>query len=260
MKIEVKQLSLFYDGICPVFERLDWQVVSGQKWAIIGPSGCGKSTLLYLLAGLIRPSSGSISIDNDEILRPRPKTGLVLQDHGLLPWATVRKNVRLGMTIREFYGPDNRHAPVEGVMEKSGVDERVDYWLERLGIKELGDKYPGHLSRGQRQRTALARTLVLQPDLLLLDEPFSALDAPTKKDLRMLMETLCRESDLTRIIVTHDIEEAVIMGEHILVLGGKKNRTPLVFENIHAAEPEEVNYQNFRTQCDRLRGMLEAVE
>ncbi len=151
---------------------------------------------------------------------PRPQTGLILQDYGLLPWATVRENITLGLHIREFYGPDGRHAPrLEAGRSAEASAGDVDVWLERLGLASHAAKYPGQLSGGQRQRTAIARTLVLQPDLLLMDEPFSALDAPTRLGLEDLTLQLWQEQRFTFIIVTHTIEEAAYLGQYILVLG-----------------------------------------
>ena len=217
-KIAVDKLTFGYGGKPPIFDRFDWRVEPGEAWAVIGPSGCGKTTLLYLLAGLTRPSGGAVSIDGLPMERPRPKTGLVLQDHGLLPWATVTENARLGLTIRKFYGPDDRHAPADETVDDETAGRQAGYWLQRLGIDAVQDHFPSQLSRGQRQRAAIARTLVLEPDLLLLDEPFSALDAPTREDLQRLMIQLQKETHMTRVMVTHDIEEAVVMGEKILAL------------------------------------------
>ena len=135
-----------------------------------------------------------------------------MQDHGLLPWSTVRDNVALGLKIRRFYGPDGRHSPHDFTVDPALADQKIDYWLTRLDIADLADKYPAQISRGQRQRTAIARTMTLDPDVLLLDEPFSALDAPTSESLQDLVGSLARESDLTTVMVTHHIAEAVRMG------------------------------------------------
>jgi NitT/TauT family transport system ATP-binding protein len=255
-KIAINHLTFGYPGHPPVFQDFSWRVDPGEAWAIIGPSGCGKSTLLTLLAGLSRPGSGTICIDGRPIERPRPKTGLVLQDHGLLPWATVAANARLGMTIRKFYGPDGRHAPADKSVNRETADRRVIHWLERLGIAGLQDHFPSQLSRGQRQRTAIARTLVLEPDLLLLDEPFSALDAPTREDLQKLMIQRQGETGMTRIIVTHDIEEAVVMGEKILALTGDSQRPPVVLDNDCAGEAGSDHGAGFRSLCQDLRSLL----
>ncbi len=165
----------------PIFEDYSWKVDQGEAWAVLGPSGCGKTTLLYLLAGLRFPARGRLLIGGQPLSRPRPHTGLILQDYGLLPWATVRQNAELGLRIRSFYGPDGKHSP-----EDLHPDLEVDPWLERLGLLPVADKYPGQISGGQRQRTAIARTLALKPDLLLMDEPFSSLDAPTRESLQNL--------------------------------------------------------------------------
>jgi ABC-type nitrate/sulfonate/bicarbonate transport system ATPase subunit len=254
--IELKNLTFAYSGHPLIFDRFGLRIERGEAWSIIGPSGCGKSTLLYLMAGLRRPTSGLILIGGAPVLRPRPQTGLVLQDHGLLPWATVRENARLGLKIRKFYGPDGRHAPPGSRMNKTEVDQRVEYWLTRLGIENLQDQYPVQLSRGQRQRTAIARTLAMKPDLLLMDEPFSALDATIREDLQRTMMAFHDESDLTRIIVTHDIEEAVFVGEKILLLRGDANREYRVIENDLAGIKNFRNEPRFRERCETLREQL----
>ncbi len=254
--IDVSDLTFAYDTQVPTFSDFSFKVGSGEIWAVIGPSGCGKTTLLYLLAGLLFPTSGGIRIDGRSITRPRPETGLVLQDHGLMPWATVRENTCLGLKIRKFYGADGRHAPAGSPIDEEGGNRQVSYWLNRLGIAHLADQFPLKLSRGQRQRTAIARTLALAPDLLLLDEPFSALDAPTREDLQRLMVELQRESGLTCIIVTHDIEEAVVMGQNILALTGRANRDARVIENMCALYRDGRRQPGFQGMCDDLRQLL----
>src|SRR5512142_437517 len=173
--IELSSVSFAYPHKPLLFENFCWQVERGQSWAVLGPSGCGKTTLLYLLAGLQFPTAGRLLLEGQPLKRPRPQTGLVLQDYGLLPWATVQENISLGLRIRQFYGPDGLHAPQQRVAVPD-----IQFWLARLGLEDQAAKYPGSLSGGQRQRVAIARTLVLQPDLLLMDEPFSSLDAPTR--------------------------------------------------------------------------------
>ncbi len=254
--IQIEQITFQYEKHQPLFKDFSWQVESGQSWVIIGPSGCGKSTILYLLSGLMHPLKGEIRINGEVISIPRPRTGLILQDYGLLPWATVKDNLSLGLSLRKFYGPDGIHAPIESTASQK--DNTVHYWLERLGISELADKFPGQISGGQRQRTAIARTLVLEPDLLLMDEPFASLDTPTREDLQRLVRTISTERPLTSILVTHAIEEALFMGERILVLQNGINTRPLILENPFRGQLErrsETEYQQLVSQIrQELKG------
>ncbi len=252
--IQIDSLSFSYPAGTPLFQDYSFFIGRGQAWAIIGPSGCGKTTLLSLLAGLILPVSGQILIDGQELKRPRPRTGLVLQDYGLLPWASVWDNVRLGLQIRAFYGPDGIHSPKDETLADG--DERADHWLSRLGIDRIGQKYPHQISGGQRQRAAIARTLVLNPDLLLMDEPFGALDLPTRLDLQNLTMQLRREQRLTTVIVTHNIEEAAFMGEHILVLTNPPHREPVVVANPRAGESEYRPSDEYTAKCQHLYALI----
>lgn len=250
--ISVRNMTFRYGHGLPIFEHFNWEVERGEAWAVIGPSGCGKSTLLYLLDGLLFPTSGDILVDGQKLVRPRPYTGLIIQEYGLMPWATVRQNAELGLRVRRFYGPDGTHAPAEQPSPAS-----VDLWLKRLGLLEIQHRYPAKISGGQRQRTAIARTLVLQPDLLLMDEPFSSLDAPTREGLQRLTLELLAEQKLTLVIVTHAIEEAAILGQKILVLGSPPNREALVIENPGAARPAYRDTDEYLAVCRLLRSQLE---
>jgi ABC-type nitrate/sulfonate/bicarbonate transport system ATPase subunit len=230
--IQVEQLGFAYGHGAPVFAGFDWQAARGEAWAVLGPSGCGKSTLLHLVAGLLAPTSGVVRVAGQELTRPRPQTGLIIQDFGLLPWATVRQNAELGLRVRNFYGPDGTHAPRDYQPSLA-----VRTWLERLSLSDVADSYPGQISGGQRQRTAIARTLALNPDLLLMDEPFSSLDAPTREGLQDLMLELRAENGLTQVVVTHSIEEAAVLGQKILLLGLPPNGQAEVIENPAAGFP-----------------------
>ncbi len=251
--IVIDDLTFSYGDGKQLFSRFSLRLGTGQAWSIVGASGCGKTTLLLLIAGMISPESGEIRVAGEKITRARPRTGLVLQDHGLLPWATVRKNTELGLAIRKKYGPDGVHAPRDMETNDTRLSELVDYWLRWLGISDHQHKYPAELSRGQRQRAAIARTLVLEPDLLLMDEPFSALDAPIREELQQVMNSFHQESGLTSVTVTHDIEEAVVLGEKILVLTNDVNRTPVVIENSFHGRIDKRNDPKFIARCDELR-------
>jgi len=231
--IDIEGLTFGYDPGKPIFENFSWQTERGETWSVLGASGCGKTTLLYLLAGLLHPTNGVISIDGRLLLRPRPQTGLILQDYGLLPWATVRENALLGLRLRDFYGPDGTHVPKDVLKVDVAV---VDDWLRRLKIDKAAQQYPGQISGGQRQRTAIARTLSLQPDLLLMDEPFSSLDAVISEDLQDLTLSLCREKGITLVTITHSIEEAAVLGEKVLLLGKTPNSAAVVIENSESSQ------------------------
>ncbi len=256
--LEARALSYSFTGRAPLFEAFTWSVAAGETWAVLGPSGCGKSTLLMLMAGLLLPRQGEIYVAGEALRRPRPQTGLILQDYGLLPWATVRQNVALGFEIRRFYGPDGRHAPA-GEQLKNHTPQ-ADYWLQRMGLTALADAYPAQISGGERQRTAIARTLALNPDLLLMDEPFSSLDAPTREALQTLTLTLCSEQTLTVVLVTHTIEEAAFVGQRILLLGYPPHRVPCIIKNPHIPDAAYRNSPTYQATCVRLREQLAASE
>lgn len=255
--IDLRDLTFAYPGQLPLFQGVNWHVAPGEAWAVIGPSGCGKSTLLYLLAGLRHPTSGEVQIGGQKLTRPRPRTGLILQDYGLLPWATVAENAALGLRVRRFYGPDGLHAPPGERIKPEEIARRVDFWLARLGIAALRDQYPAQISGGQRQRTAIARTLATDPDLLLMDEPFSSLDALTREDLERLTLELRAETGVTTVVVTHNIEEAVYLGQRLLVLRRPPHREALIVENPAAGQPDYRGQPAFLARCNQLRALLE---
>lgn len=254
---DVDNLTFRYgDQQPPVFEDFSWRVEAGEMWAVLGPSGCGKSTLLYLLAGLRPPTNGEIRVEGSVLARPRASTGLILQSHGLMPWATVWENAALGARIGHFYKWKRTDADEVRPYPPPLPLADVDRWLARLGLADLRDKYPSQLSGGQGQRVAIARTLVLRPRLLLMDEPFSALDAVTRGDLQRLVLSLQQELKMTSIIVTHSIEEAALLGRRILVLHRPPNRTPQIVENPQAGAADYRQHEAFHAVIERLQGLL----
>lgn len=250
--LELESITFGYNQQPAIFQDYCWKVSRGEAWAVLGPSGCGKTTLLYLISGLRFPNSGRIFVNGQVLTRPRPYTGLILQDYGLLPWATVRQNAQLGLRIRAFYGPDGTHTPKDFAPEGD-----VDRWLRRLGLEAVAAQYPSQISGGQRQRTAIARTLALQPDLLLMDEPFSSLDAPTRESLQQLTLELQSEQNLTLVIVTHAIEEAAILGRKILLLNHPPNIQAIIIDNPHAFQPDYRNSPEYYQLCRQLRARME---
>ncbi len=258
--IDLNAVTFKYADQVLVFETFNWHVNHKSTWTVLGPSGCGKSTLLRLLAGLRQPEAGTLAIDGVSLKHPRPKTSLILQEYGLLPWATLQDNVALGLRIRRFYGPDGRHAPRGRDVDREMVKARVETWLKRLGIAGIAHAYPRQVSGGQRQRAAVARALVLQPDLLLMDEPFSALDAPTRERMQSLTLRLGAESGITMILVTHNIEEAAFVGQRILILSHPPNRHPRIIDNHHRADDAYRESVAYQAVCAHLRAELHQAE
>lgn len=256
--INIRKLSFTYPGNFSVFSDFSWKVEKGESWSIVGLSGSGKTTLLFLLSGLIRADNGELLIAGKELFRPRPDTGLIIQDHGLLPWESIERNIRLGFRIRKFYGPDGKHSPINSKFDKELEKEVVEYWLRRLSISKLRDKFPSQISGGQKQRAAIARTMVLKPDLLLMDEPFESLDLKTRKNLQDLILELDGESSGTRITVTHNPEEAVYLGKKIIVLQGP-GKESLILENSEAGSSDYLNSDGYKAKCSELRKIIESL-
>lgn len=213
----------------------------GETMAVVGPSGCGKSTVLLLMAGLERPSSGTIHFRGRILTKPHREIALVLQDYGLFPWKTVIRNVELGLRIR---GERIERA-------------RVRELLEELDIGDKMHVYPQQLSGGQKQRVALARALILNPSLLLLDEPFAALDTLTRERLQDLVASAWHVRRFGMALVTHNIQEAVRLGQRILVMGGNPGRILACVDNPHACELDYRGSGEFYELSRLVRGQLE---
>jgi len=241
--VKIENLNFAYQLESPIFTDFQLTIGAGERWSIIGPSGCGKTTLLYLLAGLRSPGTGLIEISNGRHNSRPIVTGLILQDYGLLPWATAAENIALGLKIR---GAD-----------KKSATQITAGWLKELGIEKIAGHYPGELSGGQRQRVAIARTLALEPALLLMDEPFSSLDALTREDSLELVLSLWQKHTATAVLVTHNMEEAVYWGRRILVLGAPPNNSARVIENPASGTSGYRLSPEFLEKCLFLRQMID---
>ncbi len=222
-KLEVKGLCYSYhtmEGETQALLDISFDVKDGEFFVIVGPSGCGKSTLLSLLCGLMEPESGSILIDGAPGEPSRAAMGYMLQRDHLLEWRTIFSNISLGLEIQ------NR------LDEKA--EKELIHMLDTYGLSQFKDARPGQLSGGMRQRAALIRTLALKPDILLLDEPFSALDYQTRLEVCDDISTIIRTQKKTAVLITHDLSEAISVADRILVLSSRpgrvKNVIPVTFD------------------------------
>ncbi|HYD15830.1 MAG TPA: ABC transporter ATP-binding protein [Hyphomicrobium sp.] len=207
--IRVEELHVTF-GDFVALERLSLDIPSGTFLCLLGPSGCGKSTVLNCVAGFELPTSGKVSIDGKTVVGPGPDRGVVFQQPTLFPWKTVRKNIGLGLTMRGL-------APAE-------IDRRVDELLKIVGLSAFGDRYPQALSGGMQQRTAIARVLAIEPSVLLMDEPFAALDAQTRAMMHAHLHELWTRIRKTVLFITHDLDEALLLGDRIAVMSASPGR------------------------------------
>lgn len=216
-EILVKNLCFSYRDCEPPLEALrgaSLRVAPGELVCVLGPSGCGKSTLLRLIAGLERPRSGELLIDGRTVTGPGPDRMIVFQDYALFPWLTVEKNV--SFALRKGRGLGKREAR-----------EKTDRYLEKVGLSAYAGLYPFQLSGGMRQRVAIARALAMDTEILLLDEPFAALDAKLRQEMQQFLLELWRCSEKTVVFVTHDIDEALLLSGHIVFMSRGQVRADL---------------------------------
>lgn len=220
--VSIQNLSKIYKGSkTPALDELSLEIPSGELTALLGPSGCGKTTTMKMIAGLLDPTSGDISFDGRSVLNDKPENRgavMVFQNYLLFPYMSVSENIGFGLKMRKTDAND--------------IKKRVCEMLEMVKLPDLGDRKPSELSGGQQQRVALARALIIQPEVLLLDEPLSNLDAHLRLEMRDLIRALQQEMKITTIFVTHDQEEAVVLANKIaLILDGKMKQydTPQAF-------------------------------
>ena len=193
---------------------------------VVGPSGCGKSTILNIIAGLLEPTEGHVYVDGKEVEGPGPERGVVFQQYALFPWLTVRKNVKFALDMRGIKGPE--------------ADAVVDKYLKMVDLEKFADHYPKELSGGMKQRVAIARAYAAEPQVLLMDEPFGALDAQTRTQLQTeLLETWEKEQK-TCFFITHDVEEAIILGQKVVIMSARPGRIKEVVDiDIHYPRDQE---------------------
>jgi sulfonate transport system ATP-binding protein len=223
--LTIERVGKTYPNGVRALDGLNIEVAPGEVVAVVGGSGCGKSTLLRAISGLDTPSQGRVVLDGVEIVAPQVKIGFIFQEQRLLPWLTVAQNVGFGL----------EHRP------RAERRKRVARALARVGLSDKANNWPRELSGGQAQRVAIARALVPRPEVLLLDEPFSALDAFTRADLQDHLLDLWSEERPTLILVTHDVDEAIVLADRILVM---KPRPGRIYEEIVADLPRPRDRQS----------------
>jgi NitT/TauT family transport system ATP-binding protein len=217
--IEIAGVSKTYrtrDGEVPSLRPLDFSVDAGEFLVVVGPSGCGKSTLLKMIAGLLPPSEGEIRVQGRVVTRPHSDVGIVFQSPLLLPWRSVFKNVMMPVEVKG--------------LPRKAYEERAHALLKMVGLEGFEDKYPYQLSGGMQQRASICRALVHDPKIVLMDEPFGALDAMTRERMNVELQRIQRETQKTVLLITHSIPEAVFLADRVLVMSERPGRIAAVYE------------------------------
>jgi len=219
-RLQVDKVSLRYKkpdgGVFTALERVSFEVPDQQFAVLVGPSGCGKSSLLYLTAGLAEPTSGEIYVGGQQVEGPGADRGMVFQSYTLFPWLTVRQNVEFGLKRRGMAAAQRK--------------EIVDYYVNEVGLAGFADNYAKQLSSGMMQRVAIARALANDPQILLMDEPFGALDSQTRLQMQQLLLRVWGNSKKTVLFVTHDIDEAILLGDRVYVMGARPGRIKQILD------------------------------
>lgn len=235
----IQDVSLSYDnGKILAIENISFSVSADTVCVIIGPSGSGKSTLLRTIAGIEKNFDGNIFLGREKLSPKNKKIGFVPQNYGLYPWRTVEENILIGVKIKSEINDD--------------IILKMNSIMESLGIFDFRHRFPGELSGGQQQRVSLARAFLLNADLLLMDEPFSALDAITREETQNIFLSLWKKNKLITILVTHDVDEALYLGKTIIVLS-KKGRIWEILNNPFFGNREEIYNKNFIDMRARIR-------
>lgn len=217
--LEVRDINLTYEGAnrtVDAIRSLSLSIAEGEFVSIVGPSGCGKSSLLKIVYGLIRPTSGSAIITGRPVDKPRPDVGMVFQNPVLLPWRTILQNVLLPVDVQR--------------LDRRKLGERAHELIEMVGLTGFENSYPNELSGGMQQRAGIVRALVHDPKLLLMDEPFAALDALTRENMALELQRIWLTSRKTVLFITHSISEAVLLSDRVVLMSARPGRIMNVFE------------------------------
>ena len=244
-KIKIQNIKKTFEGGTKVvaLENLNIDINENEFAVILGPSGCGKSTLLYLLAGFEKPTSGKIFLDGKIIKNPSPNRGFVFQDFALYPWKTVLKNITFGLELK-------------GIQKKDAAKKSMEY-IRMVGLEGFEHAYPHTLSGGMKQRVGIARALVYDPEVLLMDEPFGALDAQTRKQMQMELEKIWEKTKKTVVFVTHSVIEAVYLADRVFVMTARPGKLKGIVE-VNLPRPREYTDENFLKVREKVLEILES--
>jgi len=233
------------DGPMRVIDGVSLEIAQGDFVSVIGPSGCGKTTLMNLLGGFVQPTAGAVLLDGDPVRGPGPDRGVIFQEYGVFPWLTVRGNIEFGLGLRA----NSRHAGQRA--------EIVERYLALMGLKDFADHHPKHLSGGMRQRLALARAYAVQPEFLLMDEPFGALDAQTRTAMQDLLLHVLASEGKTVLLVTHSVDEAIYLSSRIVVVTARPARVRTIIDVPFSYPRHESVHENYRFA--ELRARIRAL-
>ena len=252
----IDQLSMRFDlpsgKSVQALKNVSLDIKEGQLMSVLGPSGCGKTTLLNIIAGFLAPTEGSVTLHGDQVTGPGPERGMVFQQGALFEWMSVRENVG--------FGPSMKHMP------KAEKTEIVDHLLDVVGLQDFKEKAVYELSGGMQQRVALARCLANEPDVILMDEPLGALDALTREKMQSLVLKLWKETGKTIILITHSVEEALLLGERLLVMAPRPGRIhqeyqlPFADLGVGADLREVKKHEDFGPRREEILGMIWNME
>lgn len=247
VKLEVKGLHKEFEsshGPVKALQDVNFKVHRREFLSVIGPSGCGKSTLIRILSGLELPTSGSVLLDGSEVSGPGADRGMVFQGYTLFPWLTVKKNVMFGLEVNGRSG--------------SAVEQEALQWIELVGLSHAANSYPSQLSGGMKQRVAIARALANQPKILLMDEPFGALDAQTRAQMQSYLLQIWQNVDVTIVFITHDLDEAVYLSDRVLVLKANPGEVQELIEVPvpHPRHPDQFISPEFLATKARLEELI----
>ncbi|MCP4486719.1 MAG: ABC transporter ATP-binding protein [Gammaproteobacteria bacterium] len=254
--LQLENVSMVFDlpngQTVEALKNISLELQEGELMSVLGPSGCGKTTLLNIVAGFLAPTGGQIVLNGEHVIEPGPERGMVFQQGALFEWMSVRKNVG--------FGPSMKGMPIKQ------INERVDHLLETVGLHDFGDKAVYELSGGMQQRVALARCLANDPDVILMDEPLGALDALTREKMQGLVLEIWKETGKTIVLITHSVEEALLLGERLIVMAPrpgrihKEYRLPFAELSVGADLREVKQHEDFAVKREEILSMIWEME